>query len=186
MMIIAYLIATLVVQVLIGSLIGAIILRFATHLWNRITGNQAGSSKPPAIPKSRSAPIPRKLSESPYQPPSEYQATVIAETGGLEIPRFEKAFVICLIANGINYLIGIGATLLINLYLNRLIGNIAMTLPIQAGRILIAMTILTLVIKGSYPTSLGRATAVAGLFAAVCLVAAMVLGLLVLPLALLR
>ena len=179
-MIVLYLIATLIVQVLIGAVIGAVILRLATHFWNRITGNQPAPPPRPTAPEPTGPVLPRSKSDNPYQAPTDQQPKVVAETAGLEIPRFGKAFVICLIVNGINYLIGIASTILINVYWSRIIDFSMVGISMLAGRFLIAVLLLALIVQGFYPTSFSRAAAVAGLSAALSLIFVSVIAIFVL------
>ena len=86
-------IVRLIFQLLIGSLIGAVILRAACALWNKWFGGSVASSVEPNRP---SRDMPQAEDGNPYRAPSIASHTTSLIPPYVEIPIFSKAFGIIL------------------------------------------------------------------------------------------
>ena len=158
----------LAAQILFGSLIGAVILRAAVSAFNRMTGKRApeASNKPP-IAEPVGPAIPRQVSDSPYQAPSAYAAPTQITSEGVIVPRFGKAFLTCLAANGVTVLAG----LLIGMVVGITAGMTSFDLNGESTErglqlTLLAISVIGLVgaIKIIFPTTFPRSFAIAGIF----------------------
>lgn len=159
------LIIGLFIQLLIGSLIGAVILRAACALFNKLFGKEFLSSvdqpepvvKPPVnVPESRSL-----ESQSPYAPP--LAPLMQSSSGGVyargvPAPNYGRAFLICLLALITNTVPAFALGLVVRAQdLN--VERIVPIILVVVGFIVLA-TANTL----GLPTSFPRALGVTGLF----------------------
>ncbi|QEG22156.1 hypothetical protein [Mariniblastus fucicola] len=160
----------LLVQCLIGSLIGAVILRAACSLFNRFFGGEnevVPTHQPPVklevdIDVSSEAPV---SFDSPYASPTTPLAAGYPDRPpckfGVPSPSFGNAFLICLsttlIQNFIGFAVGFAASYFVG-------GNNWLAIILQLGVMLIGFLVLTAMVKIQLPTTVGRALGVASLF----------------------
>lgn len=147
----------LLLQIVIGSVIGAIILRAACSIFNALFG---GKPIAQVVDRKPSNSVPAK-SDSPYQSPSAYAAPNVSFDSSVPEPGFGNAFVICLFSSVINaafgFVVGVGVSSL----------GPASTAIVVAGQglsIAFGYIILAVIIKINLPTTIGRALAVTAFF----------------------
>ena len=161
------LLVALVVQSLIGSLVGAVILRAACSLFNKVFGGpieaQVQHSEFPQTPKPATSVEDDDFTglDSPYRSPNTPLSVAPKRSGvGVPEPEYGNAFVICFIASVINGVLGL------------VIGSLAITLTLptlaflglQFLFLLLAFLVFALLIKRQLPTSIPLAMAVTGIF----------------------
>jgi len=177
MMFLPVLLIGLLVQLLIGSLIAAVILRAACALFNKFFGKgQPVSNDQPGFPPGsigqKKTADPQSLeSQSPYAPPMAplMQSGSLA-TRGVPEPKFGKAFMICLVASIANMMVGFLLGLVFGMFFGGAGPNaaqefaVAGMLAIQICSLIAGLFILASAIKLGLPTSIPRALGVTGLF----------------------
>ena len=172
------------IRLLIASLIGAIFLRAACSLYNKLfvrpvpIANQNVPQPKPVPPKP---PIRVPQSDSPYAPPmapSAKEEKVFYSTREIDHPVFGQAMGICLVASLANILasvvVGVSLTMLDQVIQGTLLTIVARISLGCAGFLVLATTIKILL-----PTSFPRAFIVAGLFTAICLLVIFALGIVI-------
>ena len=181
MMVLPFVLGALLVQCLVGSLIGAVILRAACALFNKMFGKEIQTpvvaEKFPAVATPH---LKQPVSDSPYAPPM----APLKKASGLSVyikgvpePNFGKALAICLIATIISMVFGLilGMTMasLVDQFQN--VGVITLQIASAA----IGFFTLAAAISLGFPTSFPRALGVSGLFLAIYVVVVVAIGLVV-------
>lgn len=167
------LIMTLIIQLAIGSLIGAVILRAACSLFNK----WFGSSEPVVVEKpGANKPISATQSDSPYAAPmaplKQTKASQLLE------PEFGKAYLICLVASLVNAVLGFMGGLAVGLAYHGEPPN-ELVIALQVCVVGLGLFVLAIAIKVGLPTSFPKSLAVSGLFLLISLVVALAIGLIV-------
>lgn len=169
----------LLFQILISSLIGAVILRATCALFNMWFGKQTSPDQPQAVTQ----PPPPEAADfsSPYAPPmapSTKSYGSIPRYLGVPEPNFEKAFLICLVTVFIQMIFGfiLGFILGVIYQGQDEVGlRVVMVVCASVGSFLI----LAIACMVGLPTSFSRSLGVSGLFLVVALVVGLLIGLVI-------
>lgn len=171
----------LLIRCLIGSLIGAVILRAACALFNKWFGKEYNPTYDQTEFQSGSVPqISPSASDSPYAPPMAPLKKSVSTGGytkGVPEPDFGKAFMICLSASVANMALGLVIGFAIGMMIgNQIEGLMTTVIAIQACMLFIGFFVLATATKLGLPTSFPRALGVSGLFMAIGLLVVIAIG----------
>lgn len=169
---------------LIGSLIGAVILRVACALFNKLFGKELLSPtdqpefQPVAKPLVKTAD-----SASPYAPPMA-PLTQSNSTGGyvrgVPKPSFGKAFLICFLATIANAVLVFALGMITGFVSNGQAQDFAMLRFAILGFVVLgSFFMLTIANKLGLPTTFPRALGISGLFLLISLVTGVLIGVII-------
>jgi len=159
----------LLVGLAIGGLVGAIILRAAVAVVNKILGSRSG----PESHSSHQSDL--DIQQPMLDPTNPYSAPAVAATGrspGIPEPSFGKAFLIAAVASIVGVVIrgAIGAAL------GPVVGGDPMLgLAVSVGSLVVNFLFACLIFSKMLPTTLGRAAGVYAAYLGIVLVVGIVI-----------
>ena len=169
-LVILFILFMLLAQCLIGSLVGAVVLRVACSTFNTFYGGkneEVATPQPTMATVVDTTPVKPASLDSPYTSPTTPLASAYPERPpclyGVPIPEFGNAFVICLCASVVrNFFALIGSAAIVFLLgdpNSPLIWNIFLVVLILVG--VLALATMT---SANLPTAFVRGLGVAGLY----------------------